>query len=335
MVELEVGYGLVNLVDTDQDGDLLERITQIRKQFAIDWGVIIPSVRIKDNLELKPGGYSVKIKGIEVANGELISDHYLAMDPGTVIEKIDGIETTEPVFGLPAVWITDEERENAQYNGYTVVDPSTIVATHLTEILKLNMQDLFGREELASILDKIKETNEKLVSDLIPEVLPLGTVLKVCQNLLKENVPIRDMRTILESLSDYGVRVKEPAGLTENVRKSLYRTITQQVKTEEGDVPLYTLDRGIEELIAKNLVQTEEGYQLSLDPKITQNILGRINEKIEEATEQGEKMVVLCSPVVRSHFKRLTEKFIQNILVISHNEISPEANIKSLGTVRL
>tara|TARA_B100000925_G_scaffold285772_1_gene262536 strand:- start:20813 stop:22885 length:2073 start_codon:yes stop_codon:yes gene_type:complete len=335
MVELEVGYGLVNLVDTDQDGDLLERITQIRKQFAIDWGVIIPSVRIKDNLELKPGGYSLKIKGIEVATGELVSDHYLAMDPGTVIEKIEGIETTEPVFGLPAVWITDEERENAQYNGYTVVDPSTVIATHLTEILKLNMQDLFGREEISSILDKIKETNEKLVTDLIPEVLPLGTVLKVCQNLLKESVPIRDMRSILESLADFGSRIKDPASLTESVRKSLYRTITQQIKTEDGEVPLYTLDRGIEELIAKNLVQTDEGYQLSLDPKITQNILGRINEKIEEATEQGEKMVVLCSPVVRSHFKRLTEKFIQNILVISHSELSPDANIKSLGTVRL
>jgi flagellar biosynthesis protein FlhA len=335
MVELEVGYGLVNLVDTDQDGDLLERITQIRKQFAIDWGVIIPSVRIKDNLELKPGGYSLKIKGIEVATGELVSDHYLAMDPGTVIEKIEGIETTEPVFGLPAVWITDEERENAQYNGYTVVDPSTVIATHLTEILKLNMQDLFGREEINSVLGKVKESNEKLVSDLVPDVLPLGTVLKVCQNLLRESVPIRDMRSILECLADFGVRIKDPASLTESVRKSLYRTITQQIKTDDGEVPLYTLDRGIEELIAKNLVQTDEGYQLSLDPKITQNILGRINEKIEEATEQGEKMVILCSPVVRSHFKRLTEKFIQNILVISHSELSPEANIKSLGTVRL
>ena len=230
------------------------------------------------------------------------------MDPGTVIEKIEGIETTEPVFGLPAVWITDEERENAQYNGYTVVDPSTVIATHLTEILKINMQDLFGREEIGSILDKIKETNEKLVTDLIPDVLPLGTVLKVCQNLLKESVPIRDMRSILECLADYGARIKDPAILTESVRKSLYRTITQQIKTDDGEVPLYTLDRGIEELIAKNLVQTDEGYQLSLDPKITQNILGRINEKIEEATEQGEKMVILCSPVVRSHFKRLNRK---------------------------
>ncbi len=335
MVELEVGYGLVNLVDTAQDGDLLERITQIRKQFAIDWGLIIPSVRIKDNLELKPGGYSIKIKGIEVAAGELVSDHFLAMDPGTVIEKIDGMETTEPVFGLPAVWITEDEKENAQYNGYTVVDPSTVVATHLTEILKINMKDLFGREELGSILDKLKETNEKIVTDLIPEVLPLATVLKVNQSLLKENIPIRDMRTILEVLSDHGLRTKDPVALTEAVRKGLYRTITQQLKSEDGEVSLYTLDRGIEELIAKNLIQTEEGHQLSLDPKITQNILGRINEKIEEATEQGEKMIILCSPVVRHHFKRLTEKFIQNILVISHSEVSPDVNIKSLGTVRL
>ena len=335
LVELEVGYGLVNLVDSSQNGDLLERITQIRKQFAVDWGIIIPSVKIKDNLELKPGGYSIKIKGIEIANGELVSDHYLAMDPGTVIEKIEGVETKEPVFGLPAVWVSEDERENAQYNGYTVVDPSTIMATHLTEILKVNMYELFGREELNNILEKLKETNEKLVSDLIPDVLPLSTILKVCQNLLKENVPIKDMRSILESLSDSGTRVKDPLALTESCRQSLYRTITQLIKSENGDVPLYTLDRQIEEKIAQNLIQTDDGPQLSLDPKITQNILGRLNEKIEEATEQGEKMVVLCSPVVRPHFKRLTEKFIQNIVVVGHNEVSGDAMIRSLGTVRL
>ncbi len=335
LVELEVGYGLVNLVDSEQNGDLLERITHIRKQFALDWGVIIPSVRIKDNLELKPGGYSVKIKGIEVARGELMSDHFMAMDPGSVIEKMDGIETVEPVFGLPAVWITEDQRDDAQYNGYTVVDLSTVVATHLTELLKTNLHELFGRQELVRVLDNFKEHYPKVVADLVPDILPLGIVLKVIQNLLKEGVSVRDLRTILESLAEYGGVTKDPESLTEHVRQSLYRTITESIKSEQGDIPIFTLDRKIEESIAGNIIQDGATQQLSLDPKITQSILASLNEKIEEATGMGEKMVVLCSPVIRHHFKRLTEKFIPNLVVISHNELSPDTHIRSLGTVRL
>ena len=335
LVELEVGYGLVNLVDSEQNGDLLERITHIRKQFALDWGVIIPSVRIKDNLELKPGGYSVRIKGITVAEGELVADHFLAMDPGGVIEPVDGIETVEPVFGLPAVWISEDQKDEAQYNGYTVVDLSTVVATHLTEILKSNLHELFGRQELVRILDNFKETYPKIVGDLIPEILNMGQVLKVLQNLLREGVSIRDLRTVLETLAEYGATIKDADALTEFVRQSLYRTITETIRSEQGDIPIFTLDRGIEESIASNLIQTEQGQQLSLDPKITQSILASLNEKIEEATSMGEKMVVLCSPVIRNHFKRLTEKFIPNLMVVSHNELSPDANIRSLGTVRL
>ncbi len=335
LVELEVGYGLVNLVDSDQNGDLLERITHIRKQFALDWGVIIPSVRIKDNLELKPGGYSVKIKGITIADGDLMTDHFLAMDPGGIIEPIDGIETTEPVFGLPAVWISDDQRDDAQYNGYTVVDLSTVVATHLTEIIKSNVHELFGRQELVDLLENFKEHYPKIVSDLIPDILTMGQVLKVLQNLLREGVSIRDLRSTLETLAEYGGTIKDTDTLTEMVRQSLYRTITQSVRSEQGDIPLFTLDRGIEESIAQNIIQTEQGQQVSLDPKITQTILASLNEKIEEATSMGEKMVVLCSPVIRNHFKRLTEKFIPNLVVISHNELSSDANIRSLGTVRL
>lgn len=335
LVELEVGYGLVNLVDAEQNGDLLERITHIRKQFALDWGVIIPSVRIKDNLELKPGGYSLRIKGIEVTKGALMSDHYLAMDPGSVIEKISGIETVEPVFGLPAVWITEEQRDDAQYNGYTVVDLSTVIATHLTEVLKSNLHELFGRQELVRVLDNFKESHPKIVGDLIPDILNLGQVLKVLQNLLREGVSVRDLRTILEALAEYGTSIKDPDTLTEMARQSLFRTITDSVRSDNGDIPLFTLDRAIEESIASNLIQTESGQQLSLDPKITQTILASLNEKIEEATNMGEKMVVLCSPVIRNHFKRLTEKFIPNLVVVSHNELSPDANIRSLGTVRL
>lgn len=335
LVELEVGYGLVHLVDTEQNGDLLERITHMRKIFALDWGVIIPSVKIKDNLELKPGGYSVKIKGVQVAKGELMSDYFLAMDPGTVIEKMDGVETTEPVFGLRAVWISEDQKEDAQYNGYTVVDCSTIIATHLTEILKSNLHELFGRQELVRVLDNFKEVNPKLVNDLVPDIVNLGIVLKVMKNLLREGVSVRDLRTILETLSEYGPTIKDTEALTEYSRQALFRTITEKIKSDSGDIPLFTLDRNIEESIAQNIIQTDQGQQLSLDPKVTQIILASLNEKIEEATNMGEKMVVLCSPVIRSHFKRLTEKFIPNLVVVSHNELSPDANIRSLGTVRL
>jgi flagellar biosynthesis protein FlhA len=335
LVELNVGYGLIHLVDTEQNGDLLERITHIRKQFALDWGVILPSVRIKDDLELPPAGYCIKIKGIEITKGELLTDHFLAMDPGSVIEPIKGIETVEPVFGLPAVWIVEEQKDDAQYNGYTVVDLSTIIATHLTEVLKSNIHELFGREELVRILETFKEANPKIVGDLIPEILTLGAVLKVLQNLLREGVSIRDLRTILETLSEFGVGTKDIDVLTECARQSLYRTITETIKSGEGDIPLFTLDRSIEEAVAENLIQTEQGPKLSLEPSVVQTILASLNEKIETASNIGEKMVVLCSPAIRSQFKKLTEKFIPNLVVVSHNELSPEANVRSLGTVRL
>ncbi len=335
MVQLEVGYGLVSIVDAEQNGDLLERISHLRKQFATDWGVIIPSIRIKDNLELKPGGYSLKLKGIEIAKGELMPDHFLAMDPGTVISEIDGVETKEPVFGLPALWVTEDLRDEAQYNGYTVVDLSTIVATHLTEVIKANLHEVLGRQELVHLLDNFKENNPKVVSDLVPDIMPLGTVLKVMQNLLREGVSIRDLRSVLESLAEFGSSSKDPDTLTEYVRQALYRQITERIKSSQGDIPLFTLDRAVEENIARSIVRSDGHELLSMDPKITQTILAGLNEKIEEATSAGEKMVVLCSPVIRRHFKRLTEKFIPNLIVVSHNELSPEINIRSLGTVRL
>lgn len=335
LVQLEVGYGLVSIVDAEQNGDLLERISHLRKQFATDWGVILPSVRIKDNLELKPGGYSVKLKGIEIAKGELMPDHFLAMDPGTVIGNVDGVETKEPVFGLPALWVTEDLRDEAQYNGYTVVDLSTVLATHLTEVLKANLSELMGRQELVRLMDAFKEENPKVVSDLVPDIMTLGVVLKVMQNLLREGVSIRDLRTILETLAEFGPATKDADSLTEYVRQGLYRQITEKIKGSQGDIPLFTLDRAVEENIVRGIVRTEGHEQLSLDPKVTQTILASLNDKIEEATSAGEKMVVLCSPVIRRHFKRLTEKFIPNLIVVSHNELSPEVNIRSLGTVRL
>ncbi len=335
LVELEVGYGLVHIVDADQNGDLLERISHIRKQFALDWGIIVPSVRIKDNLEFQPGSYALKIKGIEVAKGELLPDHLLAMDPGSIIEPIDGVETVEPVFGLNAVWISEEKKEEAQYNGYTVVDLSTIIATHFTEVLKTNLADLFGRQELSSILENFKEKYPKIVDDLIPDILPLGTILKVMQNLLQENVSVRDIRTILETLAERGMKIKDPDRLTEYTRQALYRTITERIKNDDGEIPLFTVDRVIEDHISQNLIQSEEGTHFGIDAKMTQQILSGLNQNIEEATRLGEKMVVLCSPNIRRHFKKLTEKFLPQLIVISHNELSPETHIKSLGTVRL
>jgi flagellar biosynthesis protein FlhA len=335
LIELEVGYGLVSVVDAEQDGDLLERISQIRKQFVLDWGVIVPSIRIRDNLELKAGGYIIKVKGIEFASGELLPDHFLAMDPGSVIEKVDGIETVEPVFGLPAVWIGDEMKEDAQYNGYTVVDNSTVIATHLTEILKSNLHELFGREELVRVLDNFKKEHPKIVGDLIPDILPLGSVLKVIKNVLKEGVSIRDLRTILEALADRGVDEKDTEKLTEATRQALARNITNKIKGSQGEISLFTLDRILEEELVNNITKSEEGDVLNLDAKTTQGILSSLNEKIEEATSSGEQMIVLCSPVLRRHFKKLTEKFIPNLTVVSHNEISPEVQVRSLGTVRL
>jgi flagellar biosynthesis protein FlhA len=338
MVELEVGYGLVSLVDVEQKGDLLERITQIRKQFALDWGVIVPSVRIKDNLELRPGGYVIRIKGIEVAKGDLVSDHFLAMNPGTVTDEIEGAKTKEPVFGLPAVWISEDKKEDAQYAGYTVVDLSTVIATHLTEILKNHLHELFGRQELVKLLENFKELNPKLVADPsnpLPDLVKLGSILKVSQNLLREGISIRDLRTILETLAEYGPLTQDPEKLTEQTRSALYRTITDRIKSSTGDVVVYTLDKKIEEILVSKIDQESASYLVSLDPPTTQRILGSINEKVEEATSKGEKMVVMTSPLVRPYFRKLIEKFIPNLVVVGHNEIASDSSIRSLGVIKI
>ena len=333
LVELEVGYGLVNLVDEEQKGDLLARITHLRRQFALDWGVIIPSIQIRDNLELKPGGYRIKLKGVEVASGDLMPDHFLAMDPGTVVEKIEGIEAFEPVFDLPAIWIMEDQKDDAQYNGYTVVDPSTIIATHITEIMKKNLFELFGREDLAKLLDTFKEINPKLVSDLIPDILKVGVILKVVKNLLKEGVSVRDFRSILETLAEHGETVKDPDVLTELVRQSLYRTITDSVKGTEGDVPVYTLGEELNQLLADNFIKTDQAAPM--DPNVIHTIRSNLEEKIHEATGMGEKMVVLCSSNIRRHFRKIVERSLPGLIVVSHGELASDVNIRSLGTVRL
>jgi flagellar biosynthesis protein FlhA len=335
MLELEVGYGLINIVDAEQNGDLLERVSNIRKQFALDLGVVIPPLRIRDNLELKPGDYQVLLKGVVVGSGSLMVGNLLAMDPGNVMEPISGIPTKEPAFGLDAIWITPRQKEEATYAGYTVVDLSTVIATHLTELIRQNAHELLGRQELQSLIDALKQNAPKVIEDLIPGLLPVGTVLKVLRNLLKESVSIRDLKTIFEALADAAPMQKDATILTEHVRAALARTITRKLVGPDGQLNLLTLDRSIEETIAGGIIQTDQGQQLSLDPEFVRSFIQSLNQQAMDLASQSSQAVILCSPLIRHHLKNLIDRFIPNIVVLSHNEITPNVNVKAFGTVRL
>ena len=334
-LELEVGYGLISIVDAEQNGELLERITHIRKQFALDLGVIVPPLRIRDNLQLKPGEYNLMLKGITIGQGELMIDHLLAMDPGNVEDKISGVPTIEPAFGLQAIWITPKQRDQAQYMGYTVVDLSTVIATHITEVLRKHSNELLGRQELQTLIDVLKQSHPKVVEELIPNILSTGVLLKVCQNLLREHVSIRDLRTIFEVLTEAGLQTKDPNVLTEFVRSALGRSITKKLLTNDGDLPLITLDRVVEEKIAQGLIQTDQGMQLSLDPNFVQQLVRELNSEAEKMVLVNSQAVVLVSPMIRTHLRQLVEKFIPHLVVLSHNEISSNIPVKSFSTVRL
>lgn len=335
MLELEVGYGLINIVDADQNGDLLERVSNIRKQFALDLGVVIPPLRIRDNLELKPGDYQVLLKGVVVGSGAMMVGNLLAMDPGNVMEPISGIPTKEPAFGLDAIWITPRQKEEATYAGYTVVDLSTVIATHLTELIRQNASELLGRQELQSLIDALKQNAPKVIEDLIPNLLPVGTVLKVLRNLLKESVSIRDLKTIFEALADAAPMQKDATLLTEHVRAALARTITRKLVGPDGQLNLLTLDRSIEETIAGGIIQTDQGQQLSLDPEFVRAFIQSLNQQAMDLASQSNQAVILCSPLIRHHLKTLVDRFIPNIVILSHNEITPNVNVKAFGTVRL
>lgn len=334
-LELEVGYGLVNLVDSEKSGDLLERITGIRKQFAMEMGIVVPPLRIRDNLELKPGDYQVLLKGVAVAQGSMMVGHFLAMDPGNVTEKIRGIPTKEPAFGLDAMWVPASEKDQANYAGYTVVDLSTVIATHLTEIIRQNCGELLGRQELQTLLDGLKQTAPKVVEDVIPNLVSVGVVLKVLKNLLKEGVSIRDLKTILEAMGEMAPHQKDPLYLTEHVRTALSRTITKKLVGFDGQLTLLTLDKSVEETIASGIIQTDQGAQLSLDPEFVRNFISQLNDQAAQLIQETNHAVVLCSPIIRSHVKQLVDRFIPNVTVLSHNELSPTVNIRSFGTVRL
>lgn len=335
MLELEVGYSLINIVDSDQSGDLLERIVSIRKQFAMDLGIVVPSVHIRDNLQLQPGDYQIMIKGVKVAGGTLMAEHLLAMDPGNVSKKVEGVDTTEPAFGLPALWVTKSQKEEAELAGYTVVDLPTVIATHLTEVIRTHAHELLGRQEAQRLIEAFQKTHPKVVEELIPNLLPLGGVVRVMQNLLREQVSIRDLLTIFETLADEAPKTKDTDLLTESVRKALSRGITKKYTNEDGQVVVMSLDRKVEEAISNSLLQTEQGVQLVLDPQYAQQVLTQLSRVIENNPVVAGQPVLLTSPTIRRHLRKLTERFIPQLVVLSHNELIPTANVKSVEVVRL
>lgn len=334
-LELEVGYGLIPLVDEEQNGNLLSRIRSIRRQFALDMGVIIPSLHLRDNLQLKPGQYVLLIKGNQVATAEILIDHYLAMDPGNALHQIEGIETREPAFNLPAIWISEAQREETMLAGYTVVDPSTVIATHLTEVLKRHLADFLGRQEVQGLLDTLAKHSPKAVEELVPGVLPLGSIQKVLQNLVRENVSIRDMLTIVEALGDYGGSVKNPDTLTEYVRERLGRSITKAYLDSEGVLPVITLNAKTEQTLQEAIRQVEGGSYLALNPSIAQQLIHNINMAIEGAVGTDGQPVLLATPIVRPHLAQLITRFLPNVPVISQGEIPPDTRLQAVGNVEI
>ncbi len=331
-LELEVGYGLVPMVDAAQDGELLERIRSIRRQFAQKMGFVVPPIHIHDNLQLKPYEYNILIRGARVGGSEL-TGQYLAMDSGAVMTRLPGASAKEPVFGLPAVWIRSEEREQAQVNGYTVVDSTTVIATHISETIRRYAQDLVGRQEMQQLLDNVAVTAPKVVDDLIPGQLGLGVVLRVVKNLLKEGVSIRDLRTILEGLADYAGLTKDPDVLTEFVRQALGRFIVDQFKMDEDALYLVTIDREVEDAIAESIQPSDQGSSLAIEPGAAQQIIASVRGMVDRFGMYGAQPVVLASPSIRRHVKKLIERFVPHVAVLSHNEIPQNVKIQSLGVV--
>ena len=333
IVELEVGYGLIGLVDADQGGDLLDKVRAIRRQWAQGVGIVIPPIHIRDNLQLKPGQYRILIKGVEVGSTELSYDRFLAMDPGTVDKKIDGIPTKEPTFGLPALWIRKSDREAAQFAGYTVVDVATVITTHLNEIFRRYAHELLTRQDVQQLLDSLAKKYPKVVEELVPNLLSLGKVQKVLSNLLREEIGVKDLLTIVETLADYAPLSKDPDLLTEYVRQSISRTITEKYITPDGSIPVVTLDPQLETLLTDSLNQTQQGTYLAVDPDVAQKVISSIEKVLEKFERISKQPTILCSPIIRGHLRRFLEKFVPNIAALSHNEIDPKAKIYSVGTI--
>lgn len=334
-IEFEFGYGLIPLADTQQGGDLLDRIILIRRQCALELGIVVPVIRIRDNIQLRPNEYIIKIKGNTVANGELLLNHYLAMSPGIDDDSVSGIETKEPAFGFPALWIDEATKERAELSGYTVVDPPSVVATHLTEIIKKHAHELLGRQETKALIDNTKESYPALVDEIIPNVLSIGEVQKVLAKLLREKVSVRDLVTILETLADYGTYSKDPEILAEYVRQALSRQITNQFTTGNETLKVITVGPSLEKKIAESVQQSDQGSYLALDPSSSQLIYHKLTEQVSKMIQSGQQPLILTSPTIRMYLRQLLERTMQEIPVLSYSELEPSVEIQSVGVVNL
>jgi flagellar biosynthesis protein FlhA len=333
ILELEIGYGLIPLVENQKRGGLLDRIRSLRKQFALEMGIVIPSLHIRDNLMLKPNAYGLCLKGNEVARGELMIDHFLAIDPGDVKVKVEGIRATEPAFGLPALWITPEKKGDAQLAGYTVVDPASVVVTHLSEIVRRHGYEFLGRQEVQRLLDNLSKTHPKVIEELTPALLSLGGIQKILQNLVREQVSIRDLLTIIETLADYASMTKDPDLLTEYVRQRMGRSLTKPYLDKDQTLRVFLVRPEVEEMIADGVNQTEYGAYLALEPEQAQTIADAIKRALDKATARIEQPIILCSSTIRRHLAKLCERFQVSVAVMAHNEIPSGLRVKSVEEI--
>lgn len=334
-IELEFGYGIIPLADVNQGGDLLDRVVMIRRQIALELGAVVPIIRLRDNIQLNPNQYIIKIKGIQISEGEILFDHYMAMNPGYVEEEITGIPTFEPSFHLPAIWITEAQRERAESMGYTVVDPPSIIATHLTEIIKAHLDELLTRQDVQNLINNVKENNATLVDELVPKLLGVGEIQKVLQNLLSEGISIRDLVTIFETLADYAPTTRDTDVLTEYVRQRLKRAISNTYFSDGEMTTVVTLDPKIEQDIMNSIKQTEQGAYITLDPAVTKKILNSVETEIKKLESQGKAPIIITSPIVRMYFKKLTKDYFKDLIVISYNEIESDVELQSIGVVTI
>ena len=332
---LEIGYTLIPLVDVQQNGELLDRIRSIRKQIAQEIGIVVPSIHIQDNMQLKPGEYRIMLKGNQVGGGELMNNHFLAMNPGIADESVQGIPTKEPTYGIDALWIKEPAREEAIAKGYTVVDLATVMTTHISDVIRRHAHEMIGRQEVQNMLDSLKGTHPKVVEELVPAQLSLGGVVKVLQNLLKEQVAVRDLLTIVEAMADWAPAVKQLDMLTEYVRQALSRSITRQHLSSESEMTVVSLSHTLERRMAEAIERTDQGEFLSIDPQTAQAVMRRIAEQIEKFAPLNFQPLILCSAQLRMHFKRLVDRFIPNLTVLSYDEIMPNVKIQSIGVVEL
>ncbi len=332
-IELEFGYGIIPLADVNQGGDLLDRVVMIRRQIALELGCVVPMIRLRDNIQLNPNQYVIKIKGVPISEGEILFDHYMAMNPGYVEEELTGIPTFEPSYHLPAIWITEAQRERAESLGYTVVDPPSIIATHLMEIITQNIYELLTRQDVQNLIDNVKEANETLINELVPKMLSVGEIQKVLQNLLQEGISIRDLITIFETLADYAPTTHDTDILTEYVRQNLKRAISNKYFANKEMTSVITLDPKVEQEIMNSVKQTEQGAYLALDPEYSAKIMESLQEQISKLDELGHTPIIITSPIVRMYFKHLTMEQFKNLQVLSYNEIDSDVELQSVGMV--